>query len=157
MYIMYHSWLCTRGSISQTICLNCNANFVFVWTPCFPVVKLLHKLSPLFSRYSLDFCLIEPEPTLSFLHSLEAAKCAFLSLSISAKPYTNFFCLENSVKPFRIYRIFCCRFLWDGSFNIGRKLGFTGSTEIGHTIMQSCASSNLKKCSLELGRWQRRL
>lgn len=32
-----------------------------------------------------------------------------------------------------------------------RKLGFTGSTEIGHTIMQSCASSNLKKCSLELG------
>lgn len=32
-----------------------------------------------------------------------------------------------------------------------RKLGFTGSTEIGHTIMKSCASSNLKKCSLELG------
>merc|ERR1712212_1370602 len=32
-----------------------------------------------------------------------------------------------------------------------RKLGFTGSTEIGHTIMKSCAESNLKKCSLELG------
>ena len=32
-----------------------------------------------------------------------------------------------------------------------RKLGFTGSTEIGHTIMESCAKSNLKKVSLELG------
>jgi len=32
-----------------------------------------------------------------------------------------------------------------------RKLGFTGSTEIGHSIMKSCAESNLKKCSLELG------
>eukprot|EP00088_Acartia_fossae_P053331 TRINITY_DN6060_c0_g1_i13.p1 TRINITY_DN6060_c0_g1~~TRINITY_DN6060_c0_g1_i13.p1 ORF type:complete len:901 (-),score=295.69 TRINITY_DN6060_c0_g1_i13:194-2896(-) len=32
-----------------------------------------------------------------------------------------------------------------------RKLGFTGSTEIGHKIMSSCAMSNLKKCSLELG------
>jgi len=32
-----------------------------------------------------------------------------------------------------------------------RKLGFTGSTEIGHTIMKSCALSNIKKCSLELG------
>jgi len=32
-----------------------------------------------------------------------------------------------------------------------RKLGFTGSTDIGHTIMKSCAVSNLKKCSLELG------
>ena len=32
-----------------------------------------------------------------------------------------------------------------------RKLGFTGSTEIGVTIMKSCAESNLKKCSLELG------
>lgn len=32
-----------------------------------------------------------------------------------------------------------------------RKLGFTGSTEIGKTIMQSCAKVNLKKCSLELG------
>jgi formyltetrahydrofolate dehydrogenase len=32
-----------------------------------------------------------------------------------------------------------------------RKLGFTGSTEIGKTIMASCASSNLKKVSLELG------
>ena len=32
-----------------------------------------------------------------------------------------------------------------------RKLGFTGSTEIGHSIMRSCAESNLKKCSLELG------
>jgi formyltetrahydrofolate dehydrogenase len=31
-----------------------------------------------------------------------------------------------------------------------RKLGFTGSTEIGRTIMQSC-TSNLKKVSLELG------
>ena len=29
-----------------------------------------------------------------------------------------------------------------------RKLGFTGSTEIGHRIMTSCAQSNLKKCSL---------
>ena len=32
-----------------------------------------------------------------------------------------------------------------------RKLGFTGSTEIGHSIMRSCAESNLNKCSLELG------
>lgn len=32
-----------------------------------------------------------------------------------------------------------------------RKLGFTGSTPIGKTIMQSCAQSNIKKCSLELG------
>lgn len=32
-----------------------------------------------------------------------------------------------------------------------RKLGFTGSTPIGRTIMQSCAQSNIKKCSLELG------
>lgn len=32
-----------------------------------------------------------------------------------------------------------------------RKLGFTGSTSIGKLIMQSCAESNLKKCSLELG------
>merc|ERR1739838_203758 len=32
-----------------------------------------------------------------------------------------------------------------------RKLGFTGSTDIGKTIMKSCAESNLKKCSLELG------
>ncbi len=32
-----------------------------------------------------------------------------------------------------------------------RKLGFTGSTEVGHTIMRSCADSNLKKVSLELG------
>ncbi len=32
-----------------------------------------------------------------------------------------------------------------------RKLGFTGSTEIGKTIMESCAKSNLKKVSLELG------
>ena len=32
-----------------------------------------------------------------------------------------------------------------------RKLGFTGSTPIGHTIMESCAKSNLKKVSLELG------
>ncbi|XP_024943237.1 cytosolic 10-formyltetrahydrofolate dehydrogenase isoform X2 [Cephus cinctus] len=32
-----------------------------------------------------------------------------------------------------------------------RKLGFTGSTEIGQTIMKSCAESNLKKVSLELG------
>lgn len=32
-----------------------------------------------------------------------------------------------------------------------RKLGFTGSTPIGKTIMTSCAQSNLKKCSLELG------
>ncbi|XP_044739233.1 cytosolic 10-formyltetrahydrofolate dehydrogenase [Chrysoperla carnea] len=32
-----------------------------------------------------------------------------------------------------------------------RKLGFTGSTEIGKVIMKSCADSNLKKVSLELG------
>lgn len=32
-----------------------------------------------------------------------------------------------------------------------RKLGFTGSTPIGKQIMTSCAASNLKKCSLELG------
>ena len=32
-----------------------------------------------------------------------------------------------------------------------RKLGFTGSTGIGKTIMESCAQSNLKKVSLELG------
>ncbi|XP_017786750.1 PREDICTED: cytosolic 10-formyltetrahydrofolate dehydrogenase [Nicrophorus vespilloides] len=32
-----------------------------------------------------------------------------------------------------------------------RKLGFTGSTEIGKVIMNSCATSNLKKVSLELG------
>uniref|UniRef100_A0A1B0C1Z4 10-formyltetrahydrofolate dehydrogenase n=1 Tax=Glossina palpalis gambiensis TaxID=67801 RepID=A0A1B0C1Z4_9MUSC len=32
-----------------------------------------------------------------------------------------------------------------------RKLGFTGSTSIGKIVMRSCADSNLKKCSLELG------
>ncbi|CAK9818162.1 Cytosolic 10-formyltetrahydrofolate dehydrogenase [Anthophora plagiata] len=32
-----------------------------------------------------------------------------------------------------------------------RKLGFTGSTQIGQSIMRSCAESNLKKVSLELG------
>lgn len=32
-----------------------------------------------------------------------------------------------------------------------RKLGFTGSTPIGKQIMKSCAESNLKKVSLELG------
>ncbi|XP_061419040.1 mitochondrial 10-formyltetrahydrofolate dehydrogenase-like [Lethenteron reissneri] len=32
-----------------------------------------------------------------------------------------------------------------------RKLGFTGSTPIGKQIMKSCATSNLKKVSLELG------
>lgn len=32
-----------------------------------------------------------------------------------------------------------------------RKLGFTGSTLIGQSIMRSCADSNLKKVSLELG------
>uniref|UniRef100_A0A914D700 10-formyltetrahydrofolate dehydrogenase n=1 Tax=Acrobeloides nanus TaxID=290746 RepID=A0A914D700_9BILA len=32
-----------------------------------------------------------------------------------------------------------------------RKLGFTGSTEVGAHIMTSCAKSNLKKVSLELG------
>lgn len=32
-----------------------------------------------------------------------------------------------------------------------RKLGFTGSTQIGQSIMRSCANSNLKKVSLELG------
>ncbi|XP_032218794.1 cytosolic 10-formyltetrahydrofolate dehydrogenase isoform X2 [Nematostella vectensis] len=32
-----------------------------------------------------------------------------------------------------------------------RKLGFTGSTPVGKAIMESCATSNLKKCSLELG------
>ncbi|XP_029034967.2 cytosolic 10-formyltetrahydrofolate dehydrogenase [Osmia bicornis bicornis] len=32
-----------------------------------------------------------------------------------------------------------------------RKLGFTGSTQIGQSIMKSCANSNLKKVTLELG------
>ncbi|XP_054016392.1 cytosolic 10-formyltetrahydrofolate dehydrogenase [Hylaeus anthracinus] len=32
-----------------------------------------------------------------------------------------------------------------------RKLGFTGSTPVGKTIMRACADSNLKKVSLELG------
>ncbi|CAI5449382.1 unnamed protein product [Caenorhabditis angaria] len=32
-----------------------------------------------------------------------------------------------------------------------RKIGFTGSTEIGATVMESCAKSNIKKVSLELG------
>ncbi|XP_055376435.1 cytosolic 10-formyltetrahydrofolate dehydrogenase-like [Condylostylus longicornis] len=32
-----------------------------------------------------------------------------------------------------------------------RKLGFTGSTSVGQQIMTSCATSNIKKCSLELG------
>lgn len=32
-----------------------------------------------------------------------------------------------------------------------RKLGFTGSTPIGKKIMASCAESNIKKCSMELG------
>ena len=32
-----------------------------------------------------------------------------------------------------------------------RKLGFTGSTPVGKDIMRSCAVSNLKKASLELG------
>lgn len=32
-----------------------------------------------------------------------------------------------------------------------RKLGFTGSTQVGQTIMKCCADSNLKKVSLELG------
>lgn len=32
-----------------------------------------------------------------------------------------------------------------------RKLGFTGSTEVGKVIMRTCADSNLKKVSLELG------
>lgn len=32
-----------------------------------------------------------------------------------------------------------------------RKLGFTGSTEIGAHIMASCAKSNVKRVSLELG------
>ncbi|XP_034098855.1 cytosolic 10-formyltetrahydrofolate dehydrogenase-like [Drosophila albomicans] len=32
-----------------------------------------------------------------------------------------------------------------------RKLGFTGSTAVGKQVMKSCAVSNLKKCSLELG------
>merc|ERR1711936_1123617 len=32
-----------------------------------------------------------------------------------------------------------------------RKLGFTGSTGVGHTIMESAAKSNIKKVSLELG------
>lgn len=35
--------------------------------------------------------------------------------------------------------------------NLIRKLGFTGSTNIGKTVMRSCAESNLKKCSMELG------
>lgn len=32
-----------------------------------------------------------------------------------------------------------------------RKLGFTGSTPVGKIIMESCARSNLKRVSLELG------
>jgi hypothetical protein len=32
-----------------------------------------------------------------------------------------------------------------------RKLGFTGSTGVGQVIMMSCAVSNIKKVSLELG------
>lgn len=32
-----------------------------------------------------------------------------------------------------------------------RKLGFTGSTPIGQQIMKSCAESNIKRVSLELG------
>ncbi|XP_055644570.1 cytosolic 10-formyltetrahydrofolate dehydrogenase [Toxorhynchites rutilus septentrionalis] len=32
-----------------------------------------------------------------------------------------------------------------------RKLGFTGSTPIGKKIMATCAESNIKKCSMELG------
>lgn len=32
-----------------------------------------------------------------------------------------------------------------------RKVGFTGSTPTGKLVMKSCALSNLKKCSLELG------
>lgn len=32
-----------------------------------------------------------------------------------------------------------------------RKIGFTGSTPTGKLVMESCALSNLKKCSLELG------
>ncbi|VDK49618.1 unnamed protein product [Cylicostephanus goldi] len=32
-----------------------------------------------------------------------------------------------------------------------RKVGFTGSTEVGAEVMTSCASSNIKKVSLELG------
>lgn len=31
------------------------------------------------------------------------------------------------------------------------KIGFTGSTSIGKVVMSSCARTNLKKCSLELG------
>lgn len=32
-----------------------------------------------------------------------------------------------------------------------RKIGFTGSTLVGHKIMRKSADSNLKKVSLELG------
>ena len=32
-----------------------------------------------------------------------------------------------------------------------RKIGFTGSTGVGKTIMKSAAESNVKKVSLELG------
>lgn len=32
-----------------------------------------------------------------------------------------------------------------------KKIGFTGSTPTGKLVMESCAKSNLKKCSLELG------
>lgn len=32
-----------------------------------------------------------------------------------------------------------------------RKIGFTGSTAVGKTIMKNCATSNIKKVSLELG------
>lgn len=32
-----------------------------------------------------------------------------------------------------------------------RKIAFTGSTEIGHVVMENAAKSNLKKVALELG------
>lgn len=32
-----------------------------------------------------------------------------------------------------------------------RKIGFTGSTRVGHDVMKAAAESNLKKVSLELG------
>ncbi len=54
------------------ICLN----------PSFPLVKFHHKLSPILSiffRLLFDRASEQTELTLSFLHSLEAAKYAFIS------------------------------------------------------------------------------
>ena len=49
-----------------------------------------------------------------------------------------------------MYNIYDYRQTYLKRFKV-RKLGFTGSTNIGYQIMSSCAKSNLKKVSLELG------